>query len=169
MPTKKHPSNKPRKMRPSRKRGELDESAVRNLADKGATSEEIAAAIGTRWQVVDAILYGTPDRGGAPRKLCDPVAIERLGAIGCTTEEIAAVCGVCKDVIEEQYSEAMQIGKSRARAELRREQWRQAMAGNGTMLVWLGKQMLGQRDKQELTGKDGGPVVIAATEHDETL
>ena len=26
------------------------------------------------------------------------------------------------------------------------------------MLIWLGKQMLGQRDKQEITGADGGPI-----------
>jgi hypothetical protein len=32
------------------------------------------------------------------------------------------------------------------------------MQGNATMLVWLGKQWLGQNDRHELTGADGGPI-----------
>jgi hypothetical protein len=33
------------------------------------------------------------------------------------------------------------------KASLRRIQWKLAEAGNATMCVWLGKQLLGQRDK----------------------
>ncbi len=33
---------------------------------------------------------------------------------------------------------------------LRRKQWRAAEEGNTTMLVWLGKQYLGQKDKSEM-------------------
>ena len=31
---------------------------------------------------------------------------------------------------------------------------------NITMQIWLGKQRLGQREKQEITGKDGGNLTI---------
>jgi hypothetical protein len=31
------------------------------------------------------------------------------------------------------------------------------------MLIWLGKQFLGQSDKNELSGKDGGPIQAAIT------
>ena len=34
-----------------------------------------------------------------------------------------------------------------------------ARRGNVTMLIWLGKNLLGQSDKTELTGKDGSPLV----------
>ena len=36
--------------------------------------------------------------------------------------------------------------------------------GNATMGVWLGKQLLGQRDmaQTEVTGKDGGPIMTIA-------
>jgi hypothetical protein len=34
------------------------------------------------------------------------------------------------------------------------------MTGNPTMLIWLGKQYLDQKDKNELTGKDGGPLTV---------
>lgn len=36
---------------------------------------------------------------------------------------------------------------------LRREQYKAAMGGNTTMLIWLGKQLLGQSDKSEQTVK----------------
>ena len=35
------------------------------------------------------------------------------------------------------------------RATLRRLQWQRANGGADTMLIWLGKQMLGQKDKVE--------------------
>jgi len=59
-------------------------------------------------------------------------------------------CGIYKSQIE--------IGRS----SLRRMQWKAAENGDKTMLVWLGKQYLGQRDKQEteISGKDGGSLEI---------
>ena len=43
------------------------------------------------------------------------------------------------------------IDEARAsgRATLRRLQWQRANGGSDTMLIWLGKQMLGQKDKVE--------------------
>lgn len=38
-------------------------------------------------------------------------------------------------------------------------QLKAAEGGNVTMLIWLGKQLLGQKDKSELTGKDDTPLV----------
>ena len=36
------------------------------------------------------------------------------------------------------------------KASLRRTQWKTATGGNPTMQIWLGKNMLGQTDKQEI-------------------
>lgn len=46
------------------------------------------------------------------------------------------------------------------RIDLRQWQWRTAEQGNPTMLIWLGKQYLEQRDKasHELSGPDGKPI-----------
>ena len=41
---------------------------------------------------------------------------------------------------------------------MRAKQVELAKAGNVTMLIWLGKQMLDQSDKQEVTGKGGDPL-----------
>jgi hypothetical protein len=35
------------------------------------------------------------------------------------------------------------------------------MSGNPTMLIWLGKQFLGQTDKTAVTGADGGPLQVS--------
>lgn len=39
-------------------------------------------------------------------------------------------------------------------------QWKSAKSGNVTMQIWLGKQLLAQKDKVEHTGKDDGPIDV---------
>lgn len=85
--------------------------------------------------------------------------ISGLGKIQVTTEEAAAVMGVTRGAFEqflskhEKAREAFENGKQEGKAALRRLQMHSAQNGNVTMLIWLGKQFLGQRDKtdQELT------------------
>jgi hypothetical protein len=50
-------------------------------------------------------------------------------------------------------------GRARLCQSLKRKQVELADAGNVTMLIWPGKQYLGQRDcwLHEVTGKDGQP------------
>ena len=60
--------------------------------------------------------------------------------------------------VDELLVQAIENGRANGRQTLRRLQWQAANEGNSTMLVWLGKQLLGQRDKTELTGADGGPM-----------
>jgi hypothetical protein len=77
--------------------------------------------------------------------------VENLSAIGCTLEEIGEVLGVTKRTLQrrkkdETFREALHRGRARGRVSLRRAQWRSAEAGNVKALIWLGKQMLGQRE-----------------------
>src|SRR5947209_6186974 len=74
----------------------------------------------------------------------DATLVEELAGIGCTVPEIAAVCGCSEDTIETTFAAAVHRGRERAKASLRCLQWKAARAGNVTMLVWLGKQILGQ-------------------------
>jgi hypothetical protein len=75
--------------------------------------------------------------------------------------EIAAVVGCSEATIETTFAAALHRGRERTKLALRCWQWRAARAGNVTMLVWLGKQILGQRDTRnhELHGRDGEPVL----------
>jgi hypothetical protein len=111
---------------------------------------------------------GKREGAGRPKAEIDAAKVENAAGIGCTVEEIAAVLGVgvstLKDRVaaEPELAEALERGRDKGKATLRRLQWQAANGGNPTMLIWLGKQMLGQKDRveQEHTGKDGGPLVI---------
>jgi hypothetical protein len=96
-----------------------------------------------------------------PRKPVDENTVQRLAGIGCTVAEIAAVTGVDKRTLERGYAASIEKGRERGKRSLRRMQWKAAKTGNVTMMIWLGKQLLAQADRQEVTGKDGGPIQTA--------
>jgi len=83
--------------------------------------------------------------------------VDEMCSIQCTGEEIAGVLGVDYDTLsrackrEKLCSFADYIGQKRSggKSSLRRKQYTTAMEGNPTMLVWLGKNWLGQTDKLE--------------------
>ena len=78
--------------------------------------------------------------------------IRALGKIQATVEEAASVLRVSLRTLQnfftmhEDAKEAHEEGKSEGRASLRRAQFTSAVNGNATMQIWLGKQMLGQRE-----------------------
>jgi len=87
--------------------------------------------------------------------------VEQLKAmvrIQCTAEECAAVLGMSADTLDTRLKELDYAGFSdfykkyshEGMASLRRAQWKAATEQlNPTMLVWMGKQMLGQQDKTQ--------------------
>ena len=91
--------------------------------------------------------------------------VKKLCAIQCTGQEIADVLDVSYDTVERRVKEVYQISfadyikkhSANGKMSLRRKQHEVAMNGNTTMLVWLGKQYLGQTDKQivDNTSSDG--------------
>lgn len=90
--------------------------------------------------------------GGRPKIILDYDKIEKLAMIHCTQEEIATIIGVSVDTLQRdpQFCGIYKSGLDKGRSSLRRLQWKAAEAGDKTMLVWLGKQLLGQRDKQDI-------------------
>jgi len=102
-------------------------------------------------------------RTGRPPKPVDEQKLDLLASLGLTTAEIAAVLEVSPDTLEEKYAEEMAIGKQKCKASVRRKQFELAMAGNPTMLIWLGKQILGQKERYEqlVSGPDGGAIPIS--------
>lgn len=95
---------------------------------------------------------------GRPKKVLNKAGIDtinQLARIQCTDEEIASVLGVSVDTLTRPanrviFEEAKASGKEAGKASLRRMQFKTAEAGNATMLIWLGKQYLGQTDKQDV-------------------
>ena len=78
-----------------------------------------------------------------------------LCAIQCTAEEIASVLDISVDTLERRiyereglkFAEFFRIKRKAGFASLRRMQWEKAQSCDTTMLIWLGKQYLGQADK----------------------
>ena len=110
---------------------------------------------------------------GRPKIPIDYEKAEKLAQILCTQSEIAAVLGVSITVLEHdpEFQRIHKKGIETGHASLRRMQYSAAQAGNPTMLIWLGKQVLGQRDRmdQEITGKDGTPLIPVNTIPDEEI
>lgn len=98
--------------------------------------------------------------------------VKKLCAIQCTGQEIADVLDVSYDTLERRVKEVYQISfadyikkhSANGKMSLRRKQHEVAMNGNTTMLVWLGKQYLGQTDKQVVdnTSSDGSMTPVPA-------
>ena len=106
-------------------------------------------------------------RGRKPAQI-DLTELEKLCTLQCTDEEIANWFGVSTRTIENrrkrpEFAQAMQRGRSRGRISVRRAQMKMLERGNATMGVWLGKQLLGQRDAivNEHVGSGGGPIQLS--------
>lgn len=93
---------------------------------------------------------------GRPKIKFDLEQVEKLAMLQCTYDELAAFFDCSKDTIinrmkdDESFSAAYKNGLEKGKMSLRRMQWRAAESGNVTMLIWLGKQHLGQTDKQDV-------------------
>ena len=81
----------------------------------------------------------------------DEKQVEKLAALGCTNTEIASFFGCEDSLISKSYSRNVTKGKEKGKIRLRQMQWRSAEKGSVPMQIWLGKQVLGQTDKQEVT------------------
>lgn len=79
--------------------------------------------------------------------------------IQCTQQEICSILGMSDTTLNrrlkerkyENFEDFYKKHNDEGRMSLRRMQWSAAENGNSTMLVWLGKQYLNQKDKQEQT------------------
>jgi hypothetical protein len=86
---------------------------------------------------------------GRPRKELDVNQIKTLAEIGCTCSEIAAVMSCSENTLRANYCDIIKSGVESGNASLKHLQFKAAKAGSVAMLIWLGKQRLGQRDVVE--------------------
>lgn len=96
--------------------------------------------------------------GGRPRVQIDEEQFKGLCSIQCTLEEISHWFKCSEDTIERwckrelkmSFADAYKRFSVGGKISLRRHQMKMA-EHNATMAIWLGKQYLGQSDKQEST------------------
>ncbi len=106
-------------------------------------------------------------RGRPPSIVVDEKTLEQvksLGGLQCTQAEAAAILKISRSKFEQllgsntKVREAWEDGRENGRASLRRLQYENAKTGNVSMQIWLGKQWLGQKDKQEMAGDPENPL-----------
>lgn len=113
-------------------------------------------------------------KNGRPLAKIDWKKVDNMCAIHCTGEEQAGVLGVdyealnraCKREKKMGFKEYFKLKSGAGKMSLRRKQYSEAIEGNTTMLVWLGKNWLGQTDKIEATidaGKITGFEIVEDT------
>jgi hypothetical protein len=108
---------------------------------------------------------------GVPRTIeIDWDDFDKLCLMHATLEEVAGWFQCSPATIEtrvkEQYGctfgERWQLRAAGGKASLRRRQFEKALDGNPSLLIFLGKQYLGQSDKSELSGPGGRPIPVAS-------
>ena len=104
---------------------------------------------------------------GRPKSVIDWAEVDNLLKAQCTGTEIAGHLGIhpntlyqaCEELYKCNFSEYSQQKKESGKAMLRAMQFQTAMEGDKSLLIWLGKQLLDQSDKKELTGKGGKDLI----------
>lgn len=100
---------------------------------------------------------------GRPKAEINFEELEKLAGLQCTQDEIASWFKVDRRTIirlfkKPEVQEVVERGKAAGRTSLRRAQFTAAMKGNPALLIWLGKQILGQ--KETLITEHSGEMTI---------
>ena len=103
--------------------------------------------------------------GGRPKKPIDWKEAEKLCALQCSEQEIAdwfhlTVETLARRLRDEKgmsFVEFFETHRVQGKISLRRNLFRLS-ATNASAAIFLAKNWLGMVDKQEITGKDGGPI-----------
>ncbi len=84
-----------------------------------------------------------------PKVKLDMKVVEGMAFVGATNQEIADFFGCSEKTIRNRCSEILSKSHADRKIKLRDMQWKAAEKGNTAMLIWLGKQHLGQSEKVE--------------------
>lgn len=87
--------------------------------------------------------------------------VKLLGMLHATQKEMAQWFGLSQSTIEGymadkegEFYKVFTKAQSETSISLRRLQLAKAQAGDSTMMIWLGKQILGQKEKSDITSDD---------------
>lgn len=98
---------------------------------------------------------------GRPKKDINLVELQRLCTLNCTMPEIAAFFDLPLRTLEDRYTNdeevrsTIQKGRELGKLSIRRKQMQiMEQQNNATMAIWLGKNLLGQRDNLDVVTED---------------
>ena len=84
---------------------------------------------------------------GKNQRVVPPDEVWKLTEIGMTDREIAEWFQIKEDTLRYDFADYLTKGRAGMKRRLRAVQLSTALAGNATLLIWLGKQYLGQSDQ----------------------
>lgn len=105
---------------------------------------------------------------GVPRKIIDWDQVSSWVAGGASGTQCAAAMGMshttlyirCQEDLNVHWSEFYDIHREKGNRMLHNKQFQKAMNGSERMLIWLGKNRLGQADKVETKMEVANPVTV---------
>jgi hypothetical protein len=75
-----------------------------------------------------------------------PEEVYKLAQIGCKNHEICEWFDIDENTLTYNFRPELDRGRNNLKQSLRQAQLRLALQGNAVMLIWLGKNILGQSD-----------------------
>lgn len=98
-------------------------------------------------------------KNGRPLIPIDYGQLDALCEIQCTGEEIASFFDINYDTLNRclirekgvSFAEYFKLKGGKGKVSLRRRQWLSATQGNTAMQIFLGKNILGQADRQQVS------------------
>jgi len=95
-------------------------------------------------------------KGGGSRIPIDYDLVRRLALLNPSNDELAWALGISRATLyrrlqdDDQLREILQAGRDGRKLSIKRMQWKAAQEGNTALLIWLGKQELGQREPDKI-------------------
>lgn len=99
-------------------------------------------AFGNVISVEEGLIVGR----GNNKRVINPKRVEELATTFASFRELAEFFGVKEQTFRDNFRENVTKGRANTKMSLRQWQLAAAKSGNVTMLIWLGKNILGQSD-----------------------
>jgi hypothetical protein len=105
-----------------------------------------------RWGTVtrEGLIVGR----GTTKKVIPPDEVYYLASLGVNYKELGEWYGVPEDTIRYNFKPYVEKAREETKQKLRQAQIKAALGGSAVMLIWLGKNMLGQSDNPINTDTD---------------
>ncbi len=95
----------------------------------------------------------TPKSGKTAKKEFSEKDIEQIKVLArchCPDSEIAAFMECGESTLARHFGPLLKEWREAGKSNIRAKQYQMAMQGDRAMLIWVGKQILGQREKTDI-------------------
>jgi hypothetical protein len=88
---------------------------------------------------------------GRPKLNIDKTLVVEFAKLHCTSQEIAARLHIDVKTLDRHCGELIKEARREGKGNLRKWLWKNAEGGDTKAMIWLSKQHLGMKDKQDIT------------------